>query len=435
VLLQFSSRCCDWHDSAECGKTGAIHAFHWREFYMGSGLFEGVRIVELAYYVFVPGAATLLADQGAEVIKIEAVGSGDPYRTLVVGDGREMGTTNLAMEQNNRGKKSIALDLKSPEGRQALFDILKTADIFLTGLRPKAMSSLKLDVDDLRAINPKLIYARGNGLGFRGPEANKPGFDASAFYARGGVASVVTRPGQPIVPPRPAMGDHTGSISLAYAMAGALYKRAATGEPSVVETSLLATAAWMLSGDITHAQAPGYKVHNEPVYRFPLMSPYLTKDGVHIQLMLLDPDPYWPGLCKMLDREDLAKDPRFVDNNARLKNAQELIGIIAERIATKNWSEWQPMFDVWDAPWELIRTVYDVRKDQQMVANEMIFDVKLPNGNELMLVSGPIAVDGHPVAGKPRLAPGMGEHTDEVLKGVGYSADKISDLKKKRAIQ
>ena len=298
-----------------------------------SALFSGVRIVELAYYVFVPGASTLLADQGAEVIKVEAVGAGDPYRSLVIGDGRELDDTNLAMEQNNRGKKSIALDLKSAEGRAVFMDLIKSADVFMTGLRPKAMKSLKLDLEDLRAINPKIIYARGNGLGFRGAEADKPGFDASAFYARGGVANVVTRPGQPIVPPRPAMGDHTGSISLAYAMAGALYKLAATGEPSVVETSLLSTAMWMLSGDITYAQQPGYKVHNEPVYRFPLMSPYATKDGVHIQLMLLDPQPYWPGLCEMLECEELMNDPKYVDNAARQKNSQELIGIIADKIS------------------------------------------------------------------------------------------------------
>ena len=138
-------------------------------------MFSGVCIVELAYYVFVPGAATLLADHGADVVKIESVGTGDPYRTLVVGDGREVQDANLAMEQNNRGKKSVALDLKSGEGREIFFKLIKDADIFLTGLRPKALKSLKIDVDDLRAVNPEIIYARGNGLGFRGPEANKPG--------------------------------------------------------------------------------------------------------------------------------------------------------------------------------------------------------------------------------------------------------------------
>jgi crotonobetainyl-CoA:carnitine CoA-transferase CaiB-like acyl-CoA transferase len=143
--------------------------------------FSGVRVIELAQYVFVPGGSVMLADHGAEVIKVEAPGTGDPYRSLRIGDGREVGQTNLAMEQNNRGKKSIALDLKSESGREALLRLVETADVFLTSLRPRALRSLRLDVADLRARNPKLIYARGNGLGFRGAEADKPGFDASSF--------------------------------------------------------------------------------------------------------------------------------------------------------------------------------------------------------------------------------------------------------------
>ena len=182
---------------------------------MSSGIFSGVRVLELAQFVFVPGAGVLLADQGAEVIKIESTGTGDPYRTLIVGDGREVGATNLAMEQNNRGKKSIALDLKSPEGREALMKLVETADVFLTSLRPKALRSLRLDVEDLKARNPKLIYARGNGYGFRGEEADKAGFDASSFWARGGMSYAFTIPGNKPTPPRAAFGDHSGSMALA----------------------------------------------------------------------------------------------------------------------------------------------------------------------------------------------------------------------------
>lgn len=221
------------------------------------GIFSGVRVVELAQYVFVPGGSVLLADQGAEVIKVETPGTGDPYRTLRIGDGRELGITNLAMEQNNRGKKSISLDLKTEPGREALLKLIETADVFITSLRPRAIRSLRLDVADLRARNPKIIYARGNGLGFKGAEADKPGFDASSFWARGGMCYAFTRPGAQPTSPRPALGDHAGSMALAYGIAGALYKRAMTGEPSVVETSLLSTAVWMLSADITYSQSAG----------------------------------------------------------------------------------------------------------------------------------------------------------------------------------
>jgi len=309
-------------------------------------MFAGVRIIELAQYVFVPGASVLMADHGAEVIKIETPGSGDPYRTLRIGDGRETGAINLAMEQNNRNKKSVSLDLKSAEGREALLKLVETADVFITSLRPKAIRALHLDVDDLRARNPKIIYARGNGLGFKGAEADKPGFDASAFWARGGVCHAFTRPGTQPPSPRAAFGDHSGSMALAFGIASALFKRAATGEPSVVETSLLATAAWILSADVTYSQAPGYKIHHEGGgARQPLMHAYETRDGRLIQLMLLDPRPHWLPLCQMLNLPELAEDPRFATQEARLENAAALSDLLQARIGSQDWAQWQPLFE------------------------------------------------------------------------------------------
>jgi crotonobetainyl-CoA:carnitine CoA-transferase CaiB-like acyl-CoA transferase len=385
--------------------------------------------------VFVPGAGVLLADQGAEVIKIETTGKGDPYRTLRVGDGREIGSANLAMEQNNRGKKSVALDLKTVEGRDAFLALLCTADVFLTSLRPRAIRSRGLDVDDLRAHNPKLIYVRGNGFGFRGAEADKAGFDASAFWARGGMAYAMTPPGQPLTPPRPALGDHSASVALAFGIAGALFRRALTGEPSVVETSLLATAVWMLSADITYSQSPNYVVHHPDVHRFPLMTAYPTRDGRLLQLMLLDPQPYWPGLCRMLGCVELADDPRFVDNPARTANGAALVAIIGERIARRDWNDWKPMFDAWDAPWELIGTIHDVAADPQVSMNDMLFDLSVKDGTEIRVVAGPVAFDGRTVFGSVGCSPSLGEHTDELLRSVGYSDQAILELKAKRAAQ
>lgn len=158
-------------------------------------MFQGVRVVELAQFVFVPAASVVLADLGAEVIKIEAI-TGDPYRTLRIADGRQTKSANLAMEQNNRGKKSLAVDLKTPEGRELLLKLIETADIFLTSLRPAALERLSLGVEELQRRNPRLIYARGNGFGFKGPDADRPGYDASAFWARGGFAHMLTPPGQ-----------------------------------------------------------------------------------------------------------------------------------------------------------------------------------------------------------------------------------------------
>lgn len=401
---------------------------------MGSeGVFAGVRVVELAQYVFVPGASVLMADQGAEVIKVETPGVGDPYRTLRIGDGREVGTTNLAMEQNNRSKKSIALDLKQAEGREALLKLVETADVFLTSLRPKALRALKLDVDDLRARNPKIIYVRGNGFGFRGAEADKPGFDSSAFWARGGMCYALTRPGEQPTSPRPALGDHTGSLSLAFGISAALYKRAVTGEPTVVETSLLSTAAWVLSADITYSQDPKYKVHGLQV-RAPLKFSYTTKDGRIVQLMLLDPRPHWKPLCELLDLLHLHDDPRFVDNDARQKNNDALIEMIQEKIGARTWAEWEPVFDAWDAPWEVIRRVEDVADDPQVIANEMVFRMQVGDEN-IRVVAGPTGFDGRAAPTDPRPSPGLGQDTDALMAELGYSPHALAALKAAGAAQ
>ena len=395
----------------------------------GHGMFAGVRVVELAQYVFAPGAGTLLADQGAEVIKVELTGKGDPYRSLKIGDGRETKSGNLAMEQNNRGKKSLALDLKSDAGRDALLALIRTADVFLTSLRPRALRSLRLEVDDLRAVNPKIIYARGNALGFQGAEADKPGFDASAFWARGGAAYAMTPPGQALTPSRPAMGDHLGSMNLAFGIASALFRRAMTGEPSVIETSLLSTAVWMLSSDISYSQSEDYVVHRSKAVRLPLIGAYPTKDGRILQLMLLDPQPYWPALCDILGIAELAQDPRFVDNPARMAHAATLTAILSERIVARDWAEWRPIFEAWDAPWELVRTIHEVASDPQALANDMFFDLPMDNGDTIRVVSGPVLFDGKPLAVPPQRAPHLGEHSDELLRSAGLSDDGVARLK------
>ncbi len=395
----------------------------------GTGMFEGIRVVELAQYVFAPGAGVLLADQGAEVIKIELTGKGDPYRSLKIGDGRETKSGNLAMEQNNRGQKSLALDLKTEAGRNALLALIGTADVFLTSLRPRALTSLRLEVEDVRAANPKIIYARGNALGFQGRQVNKPGFDGSAFWARGGAAFTMSPPGQPLTPSRPAMGDHLGSMNLAFGIASALFRRAMTGEPAVIETSLLSTAIWMLSSDITYSQVEAYVVHRSNAARLPLIGAYPTRDARLIQLMLLDPQPYWPTLCKMLGAPAMADDPRFVDNPARLAHAADLTTTLRDLFAARDWAEWEPIFDPWDAPWELVRNIHEVAADPEAIANHMYIDIPMPDGNIIRAVTGPVLFDGNPMAIAPHRAPHLGEHTDELLRSAGFSDEEVTRLK------
>lgn len=396
----------------------------------GAGVFSGVRVIELAQYVFVPGASVLFADHGAEVIKVEAIG-GDPYRSLKIGDGREQGAINLAMEQNNRGKKSIALDLKAEAGRAALLQLIAAADVFMTSLRPRALRALRLDVEDVRAANPRIIYARGNGLGFRGPEADKPGFDASSFWARGGACDAFTRPGAQPTAPRPAFGDHAGSLALAFGVAGALFKRATTGEPSVVETSLLATAAWLLSSDVTYSQMPGYSVHRAGTTD-PLKHCYTTEDGQRIQLMLLDPRPHWAPLCQLVGLPELVDDARFATTPARMENAALLIDSLQAQIGARGWhAHWEARFEAWDAPWELIRRVDELASDPQVLANEMVFPLRVGD-QSVRVVAGPTVFDGQSAPVAPQPSPALGQHTDPLLRAAGYSDAQLAVLRAER---
>ena len=393
----------------------------------GSGVFSGVRVIELAQYVYVPGAGVLLADQGAEVIKIETI-AGDPYRTLKAGGDRNLGNINIAMEQNNRSKKSVALDLKSEEGREALLKLVETADVFLTSLRPKAIRGLRLDVEDLRARNPKIIYVRGNGAGFRGPEANRPGYDASAFWARGGACYAFTRPGEQPTSPRPAYGDHTGSMALAFGIASALFHRAQTGAATLVENSLLATAAWVLSGDLTLVQLPQYQTHPKVSMRRPLTYSYAARDGKMIQLMILNTQPRWAALCRVLGLEAIEHDPRFAADEARNSHGDALIDILAARFATRDFAEWQPLLEAIDIPWELISSIEDVTRDPQVHANGMMRKMQVGD-TQVDIVAGPTSFDEKLFCREPAPSPVLGAHTAELLAQAGYSAETIAAMK------
>lgn len=402
------------------------------------GAFSGVRVVELAQFVFVPAAGALLADQGAEVIHIEPPGTGDPYRTLKIADGRATKSANLSMELNNRGKKSVAIDLKTEAGREVFLKLIETADVFLTSLRPSAIERLGFGVEALRARNKRLIYVRGNGVGFRGAEADKAGFDASAFWARGGFAHVLNPAGaEAPLRPRPALGDHASSVAVAYGIAGALFKRAQSGEPSVVDISLLASAMWILSADVvlSQVQTPEQMSATHKPSRFPLTSAYKTKDGRFIQLMLLDPERYWVSLCELLGLPALVEDARFATVQARVENGAALIEAFSAAVAARDWAAWKPLFEAWDAPWELVKTMHEVAADPQAAANGYLFDVTVEDGTAVTLASGPVGFDGRSAPLEPRRAPLLGEHTDEVLQGLGLAAGVVADLRQRAVIQ
>jgi len=395
--------------------------------------FAGVRVVELAQFVFVPGGGAILADLGAEVIKIEEPALGDPYRSLKINDGRQTASANLAMEQNNRGKKSLAIDLKSSEGREAFFKLIASADVFLTSIRPGAIERLGLGVEALRAHNSKLIYVRGNGTGFEGEEANRAGYDASCFWARGGFAEVlrpqdVERP----INPRPALGDHAGSSNIALGIAAALFRRERTGEPSVVEVSLLSTANWILSADLVLAKVPGYNpaVQSATMRLQPLTRGYRCSDGRWVQLMFLDPARYWPGLCDRLGCPELIDDTRFSTVEGRAENGVLLYELLSEVFARHTAREWGQAFAGWDAPWEYVQSISEVAEDPQVIANGHFFDVEVTDGTKVTLVTGPVRIDGSAAPALPRRAPLKGEHSIELLEEVGLAREELDRLQR-----
>jgi crotonobetainyl-CoA:carnitine CoA-transferase CaiB-like acyl-CoA transferase len=397
---------------------------------MDQSAFEGVRVVELAQWVFVPVAAALLADWGADVIRIERL-EGDPYRGLATqGIGTDRDGVNLSMALANRGKRSIALNLRHQTGLAVLHELLETADVFLTSLRPGALGRLGLDADTLRDRYPSLIYARGHGFGVRGPHADQPGYDSSAFWARGGVGHILTPPERDYpISQRGAMGDRNGAMALAFGVAAALLKRTRTGAGSVVDVSLLATAMWTLSSDLLAVLNGGEAV---PVGgRGPQVNPltgnYRTKDGRHIQLMFLQGDRYWPQFCRLLGRDDLVDDPRFADLAARRVNGQACVAELDAVFAARTFAEWKELLADLDAPWAPVQSVREVIDDPQVAANGYVGEVSLDDGQAYRLPTVPVQLDEQAPA--LRRAPEHGEHTEAVLQELGYDWDRITELR------
>jgi crotonobetainyl-CoA:carnitine CoA-transferase CaiB-like acyl-CoA transferase len=393
------------------------------------GAFDGVRVVELAQWVFVPVAGALLADWGADVIRIERL-DGDPYRGLATqGIGTDSGGVNLSMALANRGKRSVAIDLGRPEGIEVLHQLLASADVLLTSFRPAALGRLGLDPDTLRQRYPRLVFARGHGYGVRGPDANQPGYDSSAFFARGGLAHILT-PSERDYPisQRGAMGDRNAAMALGFGISAALLKRTRSGIGSVVDVSLLATAMWTLSSDllsalngtqVAPASGRGYLVN-------PLVGNYRTSDGRHIALMFLQGDRYWRDFCVLIDREELIEDPRFVDLKARRANSAECVAELDRIFAQYTFAEWKKLLAGIDAPWAPVQSVDEVAEDPQAIANGYLGDVTLDDGTAYRLPVVPVQFDEQPPL--MRRAPEHGEHTENVLLELGYDWDQISAL-------
>jgi len=400
---------------------------------------EGVRVLEGAQWWFVPAAGAVLAGWGAEVIKTGPPETGDPQRALITSGLIPKGGFNFMWEQPNRGKKSVGIDIKSEGGRKLLYRLVEESDVFLTSFLPEARKKLQIDVEHIRKINPRIIYARGSGQGVRGPDAERGGYDGASFWARGGVGAALSGAGtdDPPVMQRPAFGDGIGGMTIAGGVAGALYKRERTGEPSVVDISLLGTAMWTLAPDITMAKAikalaGGMPKMDRRKTPNPIVNQYPTKDGRWLALIMLQSDRNWPDLCKHLGREDLIDDPRFCDSTKRFENRGECVDVLDSIFSERTLEEWKKALATTDGVWAPVQKPIELYDDPQVHANGYLPEVDLGDGESCQLVVNPVQFDGHPA--ELVRAPQHGESTDEVLLELGLSYDEIMEYKIANAI-
>ena len=396
---------------------------------------EGIRVLEVAMYGFVPSGGAVLAEWGADVIKVEHAVTGDPQRGLrQTGMLRVEGDPNPNIEHANRGKRSIGLDMSVPEGREVLYELARRSDVFLTSFLPGHRQKFGIDVADIRAVNPKIIYARGSALGPRGTEAEKGGYDMTAFWCRAGTAATITPPGTEgmIGPPGPAYGDTISGTNLAGGIAAALLKRERTGEPSIVDVSLLGSGLWAMGhtvaltkhlGRLLEAPAPG--VHGSPIN--PLVGLYATSDGRYISFVMMQPTKFWADLCRHMDLAELADDPRFASIEQIAANTAEAVEILSKAMAARTLAEWSERFATLAGPWAPVQDTLQAAADSQVRANEY-----LVQAGGLELVANPVQFD----VAAPRTgpAPGFAEQTDEILTELGLDWDRIIELKTAGAV-
>ncbi|WP_293460215.1 CaiB/BaiF CoA-transferase family protein [Phenylobacterium sp.] len=390
-------------------------------------LLQGLKVVEFASYIAAPGAGGVLADWGAEVIKVERP-EGDPMRQ-VFGDARSTLSGNPTFGLDNRGKRAVVLDISKSEGREALTRLATGADIFLTNVRPASLKRAGLDDETLRAINPRLIYAVVTGYGLEGPDAGKPGFDVTAFWSRAGVAHMHAPKGTDPFILRTGVGDHMTSLATVSAILAAVYEREKTGVGRLVQTSLLATGVYAVSSDLAVQLAFGKLASNRPRSApfDPVANFYKSRDGQWFVVNPRGASKDWQLLAAACDRPDLPDDERFLTGRLRKDNSAALVAELDQAFSAIDFADIARRLDEVDLVWAPVQTPAQVVDDPQVAAAGALLEVEDGQGGTYRSPAAPARFPGADATVRPA-APGLGQHTREVLVEIGYSGAEIEAM-------
>jgi crotonobetainyl-CoA:carnitine CoA-transferase CaiB-like acyl-CoA transferase len=402
---------------------------------------KGVRVLEVAQFIFAPSAGALLADWGADVVKIEHPVYADGQRGFI----RWSGVTfdpdrNPLIEGCNRGKRSVGLDISKPEGREVLYQLARNSDVFLTNYLPSVREKLGIDLADIRAVNPNIIYVRASAYGDKGPDRDRSGFDGTAFWSHSGIAHALT-PDEleaPVTQGIGGFGDQVGGMNIVGGVAGALFHRANTGEALEIDVSLLSTAWWAAAASINataqtgqNFRPPTPKTGGAP--GIPFIGHFRTADGRLISLFIMQPDPFIRDTFEHLGIGHLADDPRFADARVLMENWEAANAAMVAAFAAEPFDYWRGRLKTMNGHGAAVQSLLDLVSDEQALANDMVVEVEAADGGApLRLARGPVQFNHEPVTATR--GPQAFEHTEQVLLELGLDWSVIESLKSKGAV-
>jgi crotonobetainyl-CoA:carnitine CoA-transferase CaiB-like acyl-CoA transferase len=401
----------------------------------------GFRVLELAQFTFVPAAGAILADWGADVLKVEHPLRGDTQRGFINMGGIQLDPErHPLMEHPNRGKRSVGIDISTPGGQEVIYELAKTADVFLTNYMPSVRQKNKFDIEHIRAVNPNIVYARGSAYGDKGAERDVGGYDGTAFWTRSGVGYALTPEelGAPLSQGIPAFGDSIGGMFIAGGISAALLHRERTGEALELDVSLLSTAWWAAGASVTQGMETGQVMRTPmPGAAGPMVNPFMgnyqASDGGTINFCIISPTGYIRDTFEHLGIPEAADDARFSEVLPLIQNANAAAELIAKAIAGKPFDYWRQHLRTMKGQWAPFQSLIDLAADEQAIANDMIAEVEVAAGGKpFRVVRGPVQFNHEPLV--TTRAPQASEHTELVLMEIGMDWDRIEELKNAGAI-